>query len=235
MSSFALKISTIISLIFATSMHLPAAEKLYVFYPSSTRPHIISEKLQNVMNGVKVYVFGRYSDFIARVTMEPPDAVLTKTSLIQQLDNYTVVLRGARENRTDERFVLVSVSGKNQRLRVDSETIIGMVDYFGRNGTLDFVKQFFPDASKIKRVTKPEDLMPLLIFDMADCVMVEENSAEFLANLSNRPLSIVPLNSQKQGIVAIATLKNRNDTAITNCLKKYQKETTLLFGIDQWK
>ena len=42
-----------LGLLFSAPEGLNASEKLYVFYPSATRPHIIFEKLQNSMKDVR--------------------------------------------------------------------------------------------------------------------------------------------------------------------------------------
>ena len=42
-----------IGILFSAPEELNASEKLYVFYPSATRPHIIFEKLQSSMKDVR--------------------------------------------------------------------------------------------------------------------------------------------------------------------------------------
>jgi|LFRM01.2.fsa_nt_gb hypothetical protein len=224
-----------IGILFSAPEELNASEKLYVFYPSATRPHIIFEKLQSSMKDVRVFVFGNASDFLARVSMEPPDAILTKTAIIHQLNNYSIVFRGARGENTEERYVLVSMKNSNHSPAIDSESVVGTVDFLGRTGMINFVREIFPVMPRIKRVNKPEDLIPLLIFEMADFVLTEESKVEFLKTLTNRPLEVTPLSAGKQGIVALAVFKGKKGTAVINGLKSLQSETKQLFGIDKWK
>lgn len=111
-----------------------AAEKLYVFFPTTARPQIVQEKLQQVFSGIEVTVFGRYNDFTAKIEIDPPDAVLTKTPLIKQLGTFNTKVNGLRNNKTDESYVLMSIDKPFQVSDVTAESIIGTIDFLGRNG-----------------------------------------------------------------------------------------------------
>ncbi len=77
------------------------SEQLYVYYPSLSRPHVIQKELTNEIPGVQVTVFGLRDDFDALVKSAPPDAILAKGPLAGMYSDYTMVLSGVINGKTD--------------------------------------------------------------------------------------------------------------------------------------
>lgn len=214
---------------------LSAEEKLYIFFPSTVRPQAIQDKMQQISQGTTITVFGRYTDFTAKIEMEPPDAILTKTSLVKQMNDYSVSLNGIRGGKTVETYVLLSVDTPVDLSTITSETVIGTIDFLGRTGMNDFVKKYLPVVPKIKRVTKIEDLLPLLSFNMASAILIEEHCVDYFKKTSNLNFVVTPLSSNDDGIIALAAKKDASIDKTTELVKKLGSDAKVFFSVDQIK
>ncbi|MBN1576564.1 MAG: hypothetical protein JW913_08430 [Chitinispirillaceae bacterium] len=227
-------ITAFMGFIFAASSTF-AQEKLYVFYPTTARPQTVQEKMQEHFNGVSVTVFGRCIDMSEKVAAEPPDAVLSKPALIEQMGNYTIVLNGVRKGKTGATYVIMSINAPIDPKAVNAQTTIGAIDVLGRTGMKSFIGHFFPAEPKLKRVTKIEDLLPLLTFNMADAILVEDVFVNYFRSTSNLEFTVKPLSGATTGIIALGVKNNGNADKTVGALKKADKKLCALFEVDQWK
>lgn len=210
-------------------------DKVYVFYPSVARPQAVQDKIQHSAHDVEVTVFGRYNDFTAKMELEPAQMIITKPALIKQFNNYEVKLKGTRAGKTDETYVLLSINSETDITALTAETVIGTIDILGRNGMNSFVKQFFPTIPKLKRVTKVEDLLPLLTFNMAVAILVQEPAIQYFKSTSNLNFAITKLPESNDGIVAFAVKSGGSADKISSVLKSADKELCSFFEVDLWK
>lgn len=210
-------------------------DKVYVFYPSVARPQSVQDKIQNGVQGIVVTVFGRYNDFTAKMELEPAQMIITKPALIQQFSGYEVKMSGARSGQTSESYVLLSINGGVDLTTVTSETVVGTIDILGRSGMNDFAKQFFTAIPKLKRVTKVEDLLPLLTFNMAAAILIQEPAIQYFMSTSNLNFAITKLPESKDGIVALAVKSGGSADKIAAVLKSADKELCSFFEVDLWK
>lgn len=218
------------------TIKLSAQEKLYVFYPTTNHAQSIQEKMTNQMPGVIVTAFSRYNDFITKIKAEPADGVITKAVLVkEQLNDYEIILNGKRGENIEERYVILSTDKAFSLESVKNETVIGVIDILGRNGMKTFSKQFFPIEPKLQRVSKVEDLLPMLSFNMAAGVLVEDVFVEYFKSTSQMKFTIISLPVLKNSSIVFATNKNKKAENILTILKENKKEISDLFFIDQWK
>jgi hypothetical protein len=210
-------------------------DNIYVFYPSVARPQAVQDKIQKCVQGVGVTVFGRYNDFKAKMEIEPAQIIITKPALIEQFNGYDLKVRGVRAGKTDEIYVLLSINNGMDLAGVTTETVIGVIDILGRNGMSTFVQQFFPEIPKLKRVTKVEDLLPLLTFNMAAAILIPEPAIQYFKTTSNLNFAITKLPESKDGIVALAVKNGKNADKIAAALKSADKELCSYFEVDLWK
>lgn len=223
------------AMLFLLTAQLLSQEKVYVFYPTTARPQAVQDKMTAAFAGVTVTVFGRYNDFTAKIEMEAPDAVITKPALIDQLGNYTVALKAERKGKSDESYVLMSINAPLEAASVNAETVIGVIDLLGRTGMKSFSEQFFTVEPKLKRVTKVEDLLPLLSFNMAAGILIEDVFVNYFKTTSQLSFSITPLTGAKGGILALGIKKDGKADKTLAALKKNDKELCGLLEVDLWK
>lgn len=212
-----------------------AQDKVYVFYPSVARPQAVQDKLQSGAQGVVVTVFGRYNDFTAKMEIEPAQMIITKPALISQFSGYDIKMKGMRAGKAEETYVLLSINSGVDLAALTAETMIGTIDILGRNGMNDFAKQFFTTLPKLKRVTKVEDLLPLLTFNMAAAILIQEPAIQYFKSTSNLNFVITKLPESKDGIVALAVKSGGNVNKIYSVLKSADKELCSFFEVDLWK
>ncbi len=211
------------------------AENVYIFFPSNITFQTMEDTLSGLMKGVNVTVFGKYNEFITKVKSELPDAVITKTLLIkEQLDNYEILLRGEHKGKTEDNYVILSAGELFNADSVNSETVIGVLDILGRAGMNNLLKSIFPVQPKLKKVSKPEDLISLLSFDMIAGIMVEEIFVDYFKSTSKLQFTVTPLKNSTTGIIALAVKKGGSAQKTIRYLKS-NKKICELFLIDEWK
>lgn len=224
-----------LTLFFAIIMALQssAADVLYVFYPTVMRPAVLEDILKKACPTLEISVFGRYQDFKAKVEADHPQGILTKPQVLSQLSGYLPKLTGIRKGKNSERFVLISIDKPVNLASLDQKTI-GVVDFLGRKGMDDFVKEILHTSPKINRVTKIEDLIPLLTFTMADAVLLNESNVSYFKKTSNLNFVITEIPDATAGILIFA---NNNSNAVdkNECIEKLPENVLVNLGIEQWK
>ena len=206
------------------------AQKLYVFYPTFIRPKTMQEQLQKSFPGIEVMVFGRYKDFFAKVNSEKPDAILTKTPLLEQFPDYKIKFSGVRKGEIKEKYVILSTNGKKSENKT-----IGVVNFLGRKELKDFLEKYFSDNVKIKHVNKMEDLLPLLTFNMVDGIFVSEKDATYFMNISNLSFTITELPEVELGIINLAITNSKHMDFISSTVGNMPKNTFTLLGVEKWQ
>jgi hypothetical protein len=199
-----------------------AAEDLYVYYPSTVNSSVVQQKIMEVAGDVTVTVFGKYRDFQMKVSSDSPDVILTKSEAVSDFSEYSERVTAQRSGVTNEEYVLLSIDSNFTKKTITESTTIGVVDFMKRPRMNSFVEEKVTVKSKIKHVTKVEDLLPLLTFKMANAVIITKRDVEYFKKKSNLSFVIVPLSSSS-AIASIAVRKN----SIT-AIKLAQKLTKLL-------
>lgn len=210
-----------------------SAEKLYVFYPTTIRPSVLQKKLKEACPAIDITVFGRYKDFIAQINIAPPDAIIVKPDLLKQLPDYEKNLSGVKQGKADEPYFLLSID-KNIDLSKIGQEVIGIVDFLGRKETAKLVASFFTPSPKIKRVIKIEDLLPLLIFNMATSLFLCEDDIAYLKETSKLNFMVTNLPNVKIGLISLAIRKKSSSELIVKSIKGLSNELNLIFTIDEW-
>lgn len=210
------------------------AERLYVFYPSVMRTQLMQKQLSQALPGIEVRVFGRYRDFRAKTRADSPEAILSKEPVIKQLGSYSIKHQGVRDYDTDEPYVLLSV-GKRVNPRNMGRTSIGMFDILGRRGMKKFIGHYFRPKPRIKRVSKMEDLLQLLTFNMVDAILIPEIYVAYFEELSQLYFIKTRVPQMRVGIVALAVNKRRNAPHILRSLTSSNDSLKKLLDIDRWE
>ena len=224
-------IFTVTVLIFSPDSH---AESLYVFTPSKLRPVVMQEKLLQACPGIDIMVFGRHKDFANQIKANSPDAILTKIPVIENIGGYTVCLKGSRGGSADEPYILLSVDKKVDPANI-GKLKIGVFDILGRKKMKTFIGRFFNPVPKLKRVSKMEDLLQLLTFNMADAVLTPENTVSYFKEISNLNFIITPVPEMKTEIVSLAQKDGTAAFKTIEAIKKIDAKTMALLEVEIWK
>ena len=215
-----------------------AADKpsLFVYLPTDVRPNAFQKMLNSAIPSVDITVFGRIKDFQKNIKKQPPDAVLSYRPVIDNESGVSIGLQGTNKGNQDEEYVLISV-GKNVEFADGKKLTIGVVDLLGRKKMPKFVSKLIPAANspKVKRVSKPEDLLSLLQFKVADAVLVPANDVNTFKSKSQLDLQVTPLSGAKVGLPALGFLSDTNKKMIQTAVKQLQGKVQDIMRVNSWR
>jgi|SRR3954453_1034851 hypothetical protein len=206
---------------------------VYVYVHTDTKSAALEKGLQDKLPSLAVTVFGRFRDFEEAMSARRPDAVVALQPLLSSL-SVPVVLQGTRGEHEWEPYVLLTTGAA-----VDGSLagkVIGVVDLLGRNGTQDFVTKLLktPDL-KLKRVTKMEDLLPLLQFSAADGVLVPAGAVKSITERSRLALKVRELPDAKVGLLAVGVLSARARDVTVKQIQGLDGDTNRTLGVEHWR
>jgi len=215
----------------AFSVH---AENLYVFFPSPLHAKAMQDKLSQALPGIDVTVFGRQADFRKKVSMDGPDAILTKEPVIEHIGSYAIRLRGERGGSILDSYTFLSVE-KGVVLSDTKKLSVGVFDLLGRKDMKNLIGKYFKDLPHLKRISKMEDMLQLLTFNMADAILITEAHVDYYRKLSNLHFVMTPAPGMKIGILALASGKGKDAAQIIKAFTGMDANTKTLLEVDNWK
>jgi hypothetical protein len=210
-----------------------ARPNLYVYLHTDAKSASLESGLKDKLRGLNVTVFGRFRDFEEAMASNRPDALLGSRALVGS-QNLAPALQGLRGQHDWEPWSLVSVG--TPLAGSLSGKVIGVVDLLGRRGTQDFVADLLktPDI-KLKRVTKLEDLLPLLQFAAADAVLIPSSEVKAVTEHSQLSLQIRELPEGKVGLAAVGVLTAKFRDLVVKQIQALDPETNKVLGVDRWR
>jgi hypothetical protein len=207
---------------------MAAEVKLLVFLHVAVKQRAFQDELQAALGGVAVTAVGRIGDF-DRALKEGQDAVLT-LPVILAAHGLSPALRGVHGGSADERYALVGADAVPDPARVAA---VGALDLLGREGTNTFVQGLVGGKPKVERVTKVEDLLPLLQMQRVDAIVLpsrlfRELKASSRMNLAQRELP-APV-----GLPAVAKV-GPGGAAAASAIARLPGPLARSFGVDEWR
>jgi hypothetical protein len=206
---------------------------LYVYVHTDSKSATLEKTLQERMPALTITVFGRFRDFEEAMTARRPDGVVALQPLLAS-QNLPVSLQGLRGDHEWEPYVLLSpgpavdgaLNGK----------VIGVVDLLGRDGTQQFVTRLLKTNDlKLKRVTKMEDLLPLLQFSAADAVLVPAAAVKSVTERSRLPLKVREMPDARVGLPAMGVLNARVRDLMVRQVQGLDGDTNRTLGVEKWR
>ncbi|WP_196137151.1 hypothetical protein [Aliikangiella sp. G2MR2-5] len=209
------------------------SQSLYVFVPTETRANVMQEKINSFCPGVEVTAFGRAKDFHKQIEQAPPNAILSLLPVLERTSDYITALKGLKNGLETENYVLVSVDSPLKMSEIGQKKI-GVVDLLGRKPMTSFVEQLFKTPVKLKRVTKVEDLLPLITFGSVDGIFVSSSLFNQLKAKSN--LNLVATNLDiKIGLASAAHNDAQVKDKLKSCILAFDQGLNSILGVDQWR
>jgi hypothetical protein len=202
--------------------------RLLVFLHVSVKQRAFEGMLQAALQGATVAAVGRIAD-LERGLEKSQDAVLS-LPLVLVTRNLEIKVQGYRGRASDESYSLVATDSAPDAAKIAS---VGALDLLGREGTTSFVQKLLGATPKVERVTKIEDLLPLLQMQTVDAVLLPSRMVEDLKASSRLPLAVSEL-SKKVALPALSILTPKG-SEIAASLAKLPRELTLLMGVDEWR
>lgn len=212
------------------------AEKyvVYIFYPTiTTRCLDLQNQFIAQYPDWQVMAFVNYKDFKDEIRLQQPDIIISKPIVIDQCPGYTLLNQGQRDGASQEKLCFLSTGAGVDTNALAMQTI-GVIDYLGKEGTTQLIAQFFPDAPKIRRVLKVEDLLPMMLLDMVSAILIPENLVPFFKGISKKQFQIDCDRHIHMGIAAVAARQGVDAATVEKSIKGMNKNLLAQFGIDAW-
>ncbi len=178
-----------------------AGMSLAVYLHVDAKLRYLQSQLSRALPSVDVTAYGRLGDAVAAV-QSGAHALLALQPVLQH-QGLSAGLSGVAGGKKDEPYVLMA----NGR-QVDPSSVerVAVVDLLGRRGTQRWVARLLNSQPQVQRVTKFEDLLPMLQLDMADAMLIPAALVPFFRQKSRLPLQVTPI-SARVGLPAVAVLK----------------------------
>jgi len=210
------------------------AESLYVFYPSFLSAATVQKQLAKACPQIEILVFGRFKDFEDSVLKNMPDAILTKPAVMGQMGGYAARVSGSRGGSTEENYVFLSVEKKTDPAALADKTL-GVFDILGKKGMDMFVGKFISPIPKLRRVSKMEDLLQMLTFNMADAILIPDVYVRYYKEISKLNFTVTPFPGMRDGILALGVKQGMEAPLTVNSLTSLNKTYMALLEVEQWK
>ncbi|PCI42982.1 MAG: hypothetical protein COB51_12170 [Moraxellaceae bacterium] len=203
-----------------------------MFVPTNIQAAELEKLLSKTCPNIQITVFPRVKDFMTQVAANKPVAILAMVPTIKHIATYKMILEGKRQGNSAESYLMVSVD-KALDLTQLATSKIGVLDILGRKQMKVFMSSLLGSSSKLKRVIKQEDLLPLLSFNSVDAIFVSESLYSELKANSQLNLVTTPLEA-KVGLASIASMEDTANSALVGCVMQWENGLKLSLGVDQW-
>ena len=157
-----------------------SAQELRVFQ-STTAPVKDREKAlkgDSSLGGLQITVFGQFREF-SSANKSKAKYVIVPSSWVKFNPDYKAVYQLGKNGKTNEKLMILATKPEWTIDKIGSGKV-GIVDELGRKDTKSYVLDIAGKFKLIKRVTKPEDLMPLLVLENADYIIIRSDNYEIL-------------------------------------------------------
>jgi hypothetical protein len=202
--------------------------RLLAYLHVAVTQRALQSDLKKGLSGLEVIAVGRVGDF-ERLLKEGTDAVLALPAVLSAY-NLSPSLQGQRDGSSEERYALVAVGSPPVPSQVGT---VGAINLLGRDGTNGFVKNLVGASPKIERVSKFEDLLPLLQMQRADAVLLPARLFPELKSASKLALFAHEL-AKGVGLPAGASV-TRAGTELLHAVSRMPADVAKLLGVDQWR
>jgi hypothetical protein len=199
-----------------------------VFLHVAAKQRAFQTELQAALPGIVVTAVGRTGDF-DRALGEGQDAVLTLPWCWRRT-GWRRSCGAFGRARPMRKYSLVGTQATPDPNKVAT---VGALDLLGRDGMAGFVQSLVGAHPKVERVTKVEDLLPLLQMQRVEAILLasrllpEVKMASRL-NLSSRELPATV------GLPTVAKLAAAG-AQVLSAIKHLPTGITRAFGVEEWR
>jgi len=205
-----------------------ATGSLLVYLHVAVKQRAFQSLLGAGLPGVTTTAVGRIADF-ERALEDAPDAVLS-LPIVLGAKQLVSALRGMSHGAAEEHYALL---GSGPALEPSRVTSVGALDVLGREGTGEFVRSLVGAPVRVERVTKVEDLLPLLQMERVDAVVLPARLVQDVKATSRLPL--VDRELKKTVGLPAAAVTGPNGASVLAAISKMPKDLSKLLGVDEWR
>ena len=209
------------------------APTLYVFVQSEVKAAPLERALTAKLGGLAITVFGKHRDLEQALSAAPPDALLAAEAVLTK-QRIAPAIEGLRSDKSWEPYVLLFLENVTPD-SLDGKTV-GVVDMLGRDDMQTLVETVLGSKRiKIKRVSKLEDLLSLLLFSAADAVLAGASAAQLIQQRSRLPLKAKEIMGSRLGLPAVGILNQHARENVTRAVLSMDSTLNRMLGIERWR
>lgn len=201
--------------------------KLLVFLHVALKQRAFESQLQAALPELEVRAVGRLADF-ERGLEEGQDAVMSLPPVLASR-GLKPRLQGTRGGSPDERYSLVGAGSAPDPTRV---SVVGALDLLGRDGTNAFVYGLLGSQPRVERVTKFEDLLPLLQMQRVEGILLPARLVSEVKEASRLPLAERELSGLVK-LPAVAGVGTQGPEALS-AVTRLPPRLCYTLGVDAW-
>lgn len=150
-----------------------SAEILNVYYP--TFIPINDRQDSGKREGVPNIIFGQYRDFIENVKSTNPPYVIATSWFGRSNPNYKAKFQFIENGKKEELYKVIALDRKWTNANL-AQARIGILEEFDRSQFSPVVKELTgSNFNVIKSVSKPENILTMLVFKTVDVVIIAES------------------------------------------------------------
>ena len=110
---------------------------------------------------------------------------------------------------------------------------VGALDLLGRDGTNRFVRRLVNQQARVERVTKIEDLLPLLQIQRVDAVLLPARLVAELRAASR--LTLVERELELTVSLPAVASTGPGGAALLAAISKMPRDVSKLLGVEEWR
>ena len=202
--------------------------RLLVFVPADIPPTALQKQLVNAIPAADITVFGRFRDLEVALGKKP-DAVLTLGPVLLA-KGLRSTIAGKNAGSSTEPYVLLAIG---RQVAPDRLASVGAVDLMGRQGMKELLSRLLGTMPRVERVTKYEDLLPLLQFGSAEAVLLPERLLSTFRARSKLDLQASRVRDGV-GLPALAVLSPEGASLVWS-VKTLALSISKQMGVQQWE
>lgn len=212
----------------ATGSAAAAEPRLLVFVHAAVKQRALEGELKQALPGIAVTAVGRIADF-DRALAQKQDAVLA-LPVVLAARGLQPKLRGYRKGSESESYALVGADKVPDAATVRT---VGALDLLGREGTNGFVQTLLGRSLKVERVTKVEDLLPLLQMGRVEAILLPSRLYGEIRTASR--LNLLARDVARS--VELCALASTGSLAqpILSAVSHLPKGLSATLGVDEWR
>jgi hypothetical protein len=156
------------------------AQELYCYYPSllSVKERTLALKDDGALAGMSIEVFSIFRDQQMLMEQKQPELVIAPGLFTEFYTDYKPIAYMTYEHKVATPYLLLCLN-PHASIEDITKKRLGIIDEVGRGNSNEFVYKILGlKPAKVRRVSKTQDLIPLLLLGNADFVLMRQHLFE---------------------------------------------------------
>ena len=223
-----MKLIVLITLLFS----VVKCDTIYIFYPFISNTDSLQSLMKEELPNSKVIIFGKYSKLKTQIKTEVPDALISTQIVVDEFfSTNDTTLKGKVDNAFTESYSIISLFPIDT-LKFET-AIFGAVNQGDRSANKKQIQYLLDlEIKKLKRVTKTDDLLSLLRFNIIDFAIIKDTQLKSFTSKTKQQIYTKQINSVQLPIITFA---ENGKLLFTKKIYSFPKNINHQLGIHSWE